>query len=187
MCCFFSAHEKNCLNIKMRRHSASSLWEQSKHLNGRPRLCVRRDWNWTDSVHVKRIYHNFNTIIQTYCSEHHGPYKYLSKEWRKSTYRRKKIFPGIFESRVLGEWAVLLLVRTKTANIQRTRVCLTTTLPLPTFYKIYFPKLFSRIFLNFFSSNIRHRRFILTFYRKCFFQQVFLMYWILISISQESA
>ena len=92
-------------------------------------------------------------------------------QWRGSTYRRKKIFPGIFESRVLGEWAVLLLVRTKTANIQRTRVCLTTTLPLPTFYKIYFPKLFSPIFRIFstFFSNIRHRRFILTFYKKCFF------------------
>ena len=78
-----------------------------------------------------------------------------SKEWRKSTYRRKKIFPGIFESRLLGEWAVLLLVRTKTANIQRTRVCLTTTLPLPTFYKIYFPKLFSRI-LRIFSTFFFH-------------------------------
>ena len=55
----------------MWRCSASSLWEQSKHLKGRAWLCVRWDWYWTDTIHVKRIYHN---LQQTYCSKQYGPY-----------------------------------------------------------------------------------------------------------------
>ena len=143
--------------MKMRRHSASSLWEQRKHLNGRAHLCVRRDWNWTDSVHVKLIYHNFNTIIQTYCSEQHAvKRKHISEE---------KDFSRNLWKQTIGRVSCSSSCEDKNRQYPTHKSLPDHNVTTSNFLQNIFPKTFLTDFadfLNFFSSNIRHRRFILT-------------------------